>query len=58
MTALMRQSRANEDGKEKGMSRLAGAGGAAECALMNDNTDPGQPEAGGGQGVIMGVHET
>ena len=29
------------------MSRLAGAGGAAESALMNDNTDPGQPKAGG-----------
>ncbi len=29
------------------MSRLAGAGGAAESALMNDHINPGQPEAGG-----------
>ena len=32
---------------EKEISRLAEAGGAAECALMNDHADPGQPEAGG-----------
>ena len=42
-------------GKER--SRLAGAGGAAERALMNDNTDPGQPKAGGGAGSEMRVHD-
>jgi hypothetical protein len=39
------------------MSRLAGAGGAAERALMNDDTDPGQPEAGGVAGSEASVHE-
>lgn len=40
------------------MSRLAGAGGAAERALMNDNTDPGQPKAGGVAGSKNCVHGT
>ena len=39
------------------MSRLAGAGGAAEGALMNDHTDPGQPGAGGDLGSNLRVHD-
>ena len=38
------------------MSRLAGAGGAAESALMNDHTRPGQPEAGGVAGDDVRIH--
>jgi hypothetical protein len=39
-------------------SRLAGAGGAAEGALMNDHANPGQPEAGGGAEGKASVHVT
>lgn len=39
------------------MSRLAGARGAAERALVNDHTDPGQPEAGGVAESETGVHD-
>ena len=41
---------------KKEMSRLAGAGGAAERALMNDHADPGQPKAGGIAGSEKCVH--
>jgi hypothetical protein len=39
-------------------SRLAGAGGAAESALMNAQAHGGQPEAGGGAEDKANVHVT
>ena len=39
------------------MSRLAGAGGAAESALMNDHADASQPDVGGVAGSNNRVHD-
>jgi hypothetical protein len=38
-------------------SRLAGAGGAAECALMNAQRERHRREAHGGEAMWRGVHE-
>ena len=38
------------------MSRLAGAGGAAESALMNEHAHSNQREAGGVEGDELRVH--
>ena len=43
-------------GEEKKTSRLAGAGGAAESALMNDHAPTNQPEAGGVEDEDLRVH--
>ena len=50
-------TRGRKRGEEK-TSRLAGAGGAAERALMNAQAHSGQPEVGGVKGSDLRVHGT
>ena len=47
--------RGRKRGEEK-TSRLAGAGGAAESALMNDQTHGNSCEASGGEGDELRIH--